>query len=185
MTPGGRAGAAYARRIAIGSLLRCEEIDSRFEDEGRARGRGVCAVVGTSGRVGPGARCCDWRFAHSRAPAKLRRTGILGNHPAHNHSRGKKYFDNRSPTGSLSYKRNNIGQRNQDDRGGRHSMVNRPRSIQPIEIYVNRIPMPIPPRHRRQRKHEPRLVAEPVEDRTPASAFRHVQSHGKGLQLRE
>ncbi len=29
-------------------------------------------VVGTIERLAPGARCCDWRFAHSRAPAKLR-----------------------------------------------------------------------------------------------------------------
>ena len=44
--------------------------------------------------------------------------------------------------------------------------------------------MPLPPR-RRRRHVEPRLVAEPVEARTPAPAFLQVQSDGRGLQLRE
>jgi hypothetical protein len=49
------------------------------------------------------------------------------------------------------------------------------------KTYVNRSQMPFPPRRCHRRHHEPRLVAEPVEARTPAPAFLQVQSHGRGL----
>src|SRR6267142_350277 len=102
--------------------------------------------------------------------------------------KGTKYFNNSSEPDSLAPGQINLCPK--------HPRLRRPPAaiLSPTtrtqynqtkeKAHVNRSQMPFPPRCRK-RHIEPRLVAESVKARTLAPAFLQVQSHGRGLQLRE